>query len=485
MDRFFTESMSVCGDGAGTVYTCTQNPGASGLLLSKWNGTTGVILWNRTCTGRGNDIWVDAAGDVYVCGADQNTTAADEDLFIAKWNPAGTQLWNRTWTGGTTDSASSIWGDTAGGIFTCNTVKSIAYSEMVVTRWNATGGIVWNKTTLISGYAGDTIGMGVWGYGDMLYTCGASPRVDQGIPFSKEAALVGWNASTGEQLWFRTWETTTIDVFNAVWCNAVDVYVCGTTGAPEPGKTIYDNASELLLVKWVPNTPPVIDHPADIVLPYSGLTEQIYWNVSDTSAASGYAFFVVRRDGVLVQNCYTVWQKSIPNGCYLAFSLPVGEYFVYVYIIDEEGGHDNDTRRLTITNVGPTITHPDDRSYEAGSVGHSISWTITDASTSSRNYTISIDGVATTTGTWTTGASVNCSIVGLAVGEHDCSIVATDGYGGTTGDVVTVTVTEATSLATVPGFPAVLVMGFLAAGVVWASRKIIGASRARSPPCVE
>lgn len=102
-------------------------------------------------------------------------------------------------------------------------------------------------------------------------------------------------------------------------------------------------------------------------------------------------------------------------------------------------------------NVPPHFFEkPIDLSYEVGTTGHELKWTIVDVSTFAPTYTISKDGIPIESGSLSSGLSeISIDIDGLAVGIYSYSIEYDDGRGATNMDVASVTVSN-----TAPAFTA-------------------------------
>jgi hypothetical protein len=120
-------------------------------------------------------------------------------------------------------------------------------------------------------------------------------------------------------------------------------------------------------------------------------------------------------------------------------------------------GYYDDVSVSTYTGV-PTITHPADISYNLGMTGNQISWTITDASTGTRSYTIYRDGSSIASGSWTSGTPVTKNVDGLAAGSYNYTIVAADGLGGSVQDTVIVNVLDVPSTIAADNYTLMLVI---------------------------
>nr|MDO8110769.1 PQQ-binding-like beta-propeller repeat protein [Candidatus Sigynarchaeota archaeon] len=86
------------------------------------------------------------------------------------------------------------------------------------------------------------------------------------------------------------------------------------------------------------------------------------------------------------------------------------------------------------------ITHPADIQFTKGIIGNQISWTMTDITVGTTNYTIYRNSMQVASSTWTSGTPVSASLNGLLVGSYNYTIVARDGLGGWVQDTAIVTV---------------------------------------------
>jgi hypothetical protein len=237
------------GDGNGCIYSGGTTGGfsgvAAGMLLVKWDAA-GSVLWARTWgSSSGSDyvngIWGDGAGAIYTCGSTISFSESYSDLALVKWDATGNVLWNRTWGGSSgVDFASGIWGDGAGGIYTCGYTSSFGAggSDLLLVKWDEAGNQVWNRT---SGGLNEDSGNGIWGDGFYIYTVGLSCILFAIFP---DMTLTKWYAS-GTMVWQRSLCNMKIDwaCGQAIWGDGENIYACGYTGRPEGG-------TDMVLTRW-------------------------------------------------------------------------------------------------------------------------------------------------------------------------------------------------------------------------------------------
>nr|MDO8119371.1 hypothetical protein [Candidatus Sigynarchaeota archaeon] len=185
------------------------------------------------------------------------------------------------------------------------------------------------------------------------------------------------------------------------------------------------------------NVAPVLDTPPDDVY-YEfniGGFHWVSWTITDYSTLDpSYEIYL---DGGLDHS--DVWSTGSTIQYRVDF-LSFGDHNVTLYFDDGYGSILQDEVTVFVYNVDPVLTHPDDLSFVQGTTGNSISWTVTDISGTTRNYSIFVDGVRRAFGNWGSGSPVSFNVDGLSVGTHNVTFVADDGLSGTAQDTVMVTV---------------------------------------------
>lgn len=167
-------------DASGNVYICgyfndttyfgtTQvlGYGKNDIFIAKYNAN-GVFQWVRKAGGKGRDeaksIKCDAAGNVYVCGMFKDTITFGSqiliapngyfDMFLAKYSPAGTLLWVKSYGDNYDDLAWAITIDSTGFIYMTGEFNDYVYfdtiplettgeSDVFVACINSAGAVQW------------------------------------------------------------------------------------------------------------------------------------------------------------------------------------------------------------------------------------------------------------------------------------------------------------------------------------------------------
>ncbi|NMC04989.1 MAG: hypothetical protein GYA24_07255 [Candidatus Lokiarchaeota archaeon] len=478
-------SVAVAADGSVYITGSTQSSGAGAgdAFLAKYS-STGTLLWNRTwgLTGdSGYEVAVAADGSVYMAGCTQNFGAGAGDAFLAKYSSTGTQLWNRTWGGTNWDYGYGVAVATDGLVYLAGITNSFGagLTDAFIAKYDAAGTLLWTRTwgtdyddggygvavatdgsVYLAGFtynygAGginaflskyDSTGKMLWnrvwrgvnaeiGYSVavatdwLVYLAGITNSFGAGF----DDAFLAKYSSTGTQLWNHTWGGTNPDRGNGV-AVATDgsVYLAGITNS------FGASGANVFLAKYsaasIPNL--AITSPADVTYTMGQVGNQVAWTIM--GGTTGPRIHVIYRNGTAVTN--NTWASGVPVLCSLD-GLPAGSYNYTIVATDGTGGRVADIVAVrVIANVPPSISRPADITCTFGQTGVAISWTITDTSTGTRGYTVYRNGTSVASGTWTSGVAISQGVAGLAIGTHNVTIIATDGFSGSVSDTVIVTV---------------------------------------------
>jgi plastocyanin len=176
--------------------------------------------------------------------------------------------------------------------------------------------------------------------------------------------------------------------------------------------TVYDldaqSAIDTVIVNVVDTTPPIINHPDDIIYEQDSLGNNITWIPFDYNPN----FYTITRNGVTVAS--GLW-----NGNQITLNvdgLNLGIYTCICTVYDINTYSVSDTVIVTVVDTtSPTIDHPDDITYEEGNTEISIIWNPND--NNPNFYTITKDGVIIESGLWN-GESIGINVGGLSRGNY-------------------------------------------------------------------
>ncbi len=172
----------VVGSFTGTVTigsTTLVSAGGSDYCLVKYD-TAGAIAWVRSGGGTGadagNDVFVDATGNIYVTGyfhtsidfgstalSNTDTDFAAENLFVAKYDATGMPVWATQSVGYCQVGNANIFADAAGNVYTAGqfsdslTLESTRLwgaSQTFVAKLDANGNLLWAKQSKGTGSSG-------------------------------------------------------------------------------------------------------------------------------------------------------------------------------------------------------------------------------------------------------------------------------------------------------------------------------------------
>ena len=145
--------------------------GGDDMFVAKYDAT-GTLLWARQGGGTGSDVAggvrTDASGNIFVTGrftgaatfgSQVLTSAGGSDIFVIKYDPAGSILWIKQ-AGGTQDDNVSSFGavavDTTGGVYITGAFRGTAVfgtaslvssgaDDIFVAKYDTAGALVWAK----------------------------------------------------------------------------------------------------------------------------------------------------------------------------------------------------------------------------------------------------------------------------------------------------------------------------------------------------
>jgi hypothetical protein len=143
------------------------NQGVSDAFLAKYNdlGASGTLTWTKqlgtSSAEYSNAVTVDGSGNAFITGTTGGelggANQGGDDVFLAKYNDSGTQVWKRQFGTSGADGSSSVALDTTGNIFISGSTSGAlagtnhgSYDAFLV-KYNASGILQWKKQYGTSG----------------------------------------------------------------------------------------------------------------------------------------------------------------------------------------------------------------------------------------------------------------------------------------------------------------------------------------------
>jgi hypothetical protein len=139
-------------DLADNIYV-TGNSGDE-MFLAKYN-SSGILYWHKTFGAvnrsiKSTDIAVNSSNfnNIYTCGyvyIPLPNHAYVTDVFVAKFNASGDQMWNKTWGGSSYDEAYGITVGLNDTLYVTGNTNSYEYQKLFVLKFNAEGMKMWSN----------------------------------------------------------------------------------------------------------------------------------------------------------------------------------------------------------------------------------------------------------------------------------------------------------------------------------------------------
>ena len=179
--------------------------GNGAVLVVKYD-SMGNQIWNQTWDGNDNDYGVDITVDnddnVILAGYTQSFgTGRDFNAFLVKFDSYGKQLWNRSWGGSANDFGTSIAVDEGNNIYLAGYTYSSgsSYADVFLAKFDSYGKQLWNRTWGTSSY--EEICYGIIIDGNNSYITGYIYNSIMGY-----RAFLAKFDSIGNEIWTIIWD---------------------------------------------------------------------------------------------------------------------------------------------------------------------------------------------------------------------------------------------------------------------------------------
>ena len=147
----------------GTGYTNSDGAGSYDLLVVKYS-SSGVLQWDRTLGGTGDDfgygVATDSLDNIILSGSTASDGAGGNDLLLAKYNSSGVLQWDRTLGGASSEGGNAVAVDSLDNIIVTGSTSSggAGGADLLIAKYNSSGVLQWDRTL---GGAGTEQGQGV------------------------------------------------------------------------------------------------------------------------------------------------------------------------------------------------------------------------------------------------------------------------------------------------------------------------------------
>lgn len=212
----------------GTRFAVSEGQGSVEVMEPFWNVTRGGPRADE-----GWSVDIDADGNVYFTGFNR-IASAYADVFLYKFAPDGSEVWNASWSGMYDDEAFIVtvadgYVYVGGRTFT-NLSFDLRFGDMFVLKFHASNGsLVWDRTWDGGGNGYDEVD-GLVVDGNSLYVAGWA----NGTSTWYDVQVLRFDVN-GTAVWNSTWGTPNIDEANGqIGVDDNYVYVVGRCNALPP-----------------------------------------------------------------------------------------------------------------------------------------------------------------------------------------------------------------------------------------------------------
>jgi hypothetical protein len=135
------------------VYFSNHKPGSNCDMSLNCVTPNGSLGWQNSCNScpstndYGSDVVTDNLGNIYVCGAKNNTN--NLDYYVAKYSPTGTLIWSQIYngTGNNDDIPADIELDVSGNVYVTGSSygTGLSFTDIVTIKYSNSGVSQWVK----------------------------------------------------------------------------------------------------------------------------------------------------------------------------------------------------------------------------------------------------------------------------------------------------------------------------------------------------
>jgi len=319
-------------------YTESIDTGEDVILL-KYN-STGDLKWNKTWGGidndEGNDVILDALGNIYITGLTASYGPSGTNLVFMKYNSTGDLQWNKTWGGSLPDEGKKMVIQSLNEILVVGNTRSYGSGgyDMMVLKWNNTGSLVWG---VVLGGAEDDYGYSiVQDAQNNSFICGLSESYGD---LDGDIWIVKIN-QTGSELWNKTWGGEQYEcAFDILLDNASNLFLVGQT------KCFGDTTGDLLLVKLAPR-PSQFNLLSDTGSFDTDGTFTLEW--TRALDAKNYSLYHSNQSITTINENVTAILSGAKNNSFIINNLAEGEHFFKAIAFNDFGNSSSNCLKITV-----------------------------------------------------------------------------------------------------------------------------------------
>jgi catechol 2,3-dioxygenase-like lactoylglutathione lyase family enzyme len=182
-----------------------------------------------------NGVAVDSTGNIYLTGDTRGdlggANAGSYDAWVAKYDPQGNQLWVQQFGSVSTESANGVTVDLDGNVYLTGVIYRIGYedNDIWVAKYDPQGNQLWMQQ-FGSDHSDDSNRVVTDTAGNVYLTGNTNGSLGGANPSNNNDAWVAKYDSSGNQLWLQQFGTNTYDASSGVAVDSTgNVYLTGKT----------------------------------------------------------------------------------------------------------------------------------------------------------------------------------------------------------------------------------------------------------------
>jgi len=257
------EARGISTDSSGNVYVTGGTNG--NLFIAKYD-PSGTQAWIKQfafgsfSTDLATGINTDSSGNSYVAGytngdLSDNRIVGSYSAFIAKYDPSGTQVWIKQFGSSFSDQATGISTDSSGNSHVTGSTynRSSGSNDAFIAKYDPSGTQVWIKQ--FGTFSSDeAYGISTDSSGNIYVTGSTSGNLPNNSSLGGKDAFIAKYDPSGTQVWIKQFGSIGDDEATAISTNSSgNVYVTGSTSGSFPGNSYFGGETDSFIGKYDAN----------------------------------------------------------------------------------------------------------------------------------------------------------------------------------------------------------------------------------------